>query len=523
MDRPDAAPGRTTHTVLIISLALSLGIGTWGIIAPQQMTNFCTAITGFALESLDWFFLILCTGFVVLSAILALGPYGHLKLGADDEEPEFSTPSWLAMLFAGGMGAGLVFWGVAEPMYHYYSPPGGEGLTPAAARTAMVITNLHWGLHAWSIYAVCALVIAYFGFRKNEPSMISTPIRHSFGGSGSRQVRFWCNTADVIGVLAVIFGLAGSLTLGILQVRAGLGEIFGTPSTHTVSIIILGLLTVMYLLSASTGVDKGIKILSNINMAIAVLIMLVVLFFGPTAFLLQIFVNTVGDYFSQLLTISFKLFPYEGLSDWTHGWTLTYLIWWLAWGPFVGIFIARISRGRTIREFCIGVILLPTLFSLLWFSVFGGAGFYIEMYGGGGIAELILEDVNRALFALLDYFPLGIVWQTLALLLIFVFLVTSADSGTFVVSMMTTNGDLNPRTPLKLTWGLIIAAIAAAVLFSGSVEVAKAMAITGAVPFSLILCLQIVAFLRTIRQEEHVRTLHEDETDRLLRRPGGGA
>ena len=513
-----SSPDHRSKTVLYVSLLLAIGIGAWGIIAPEQMTEVCTSITNFALQSLDWFFLILCTGFVIFSAVMALGPYGHLKLGADDEEPEFSTASWLAMLFAGGMGAGLVFWGVAEPMYHYYSPPGMEGLTPEAARTAMVITNLHWGLHAWSIYAVCALVIAYFGFRKGEPSMISTPIRHAFGGKGGVQVRFWCNTADVVGVLAVIFGLAGSLTLGILQVRGGLTEIFGTPDTHFISMIILVLLTVMFLLSACTGVDKGIRILSNINMLIAVLLLLVVLFFGPTTFLLQIFVNTVGDYFSQILTISFKLFPYEDLSGWTHGWTLTYLIWWLAWGPFVGIFIARISRGRTIREFCIGVILLPTLFSLFWFAVFGGAGFYIEMFGGGGIAELIFEHVNKALFALLDYFPLGQIWQILALFLIFVFLVTSADSGTFVVTMMTTNGDLNPGTKLKLIWGIIIAVISAAVLFSGSVEVAKAMAITGAVPFSLILCLQIVAFLVTITQEERVKPLHEDDARELLRR-----
>jgi glycine betaine transporter len=295
-----------------------------------------------------------------------------------------------------------------------------------------------------------------------------------------------------------------------------LTEVFGVPDTHTVSIIILALMTVTFLLSASTGVDKGIKILSNINMIVAVSIMLIVIFFGPTVFIFQTFINTIGDYFSQLLDISFRMFPYEGLDDWTQGWTLTYFIWWLAWGPFVGIFIARISRGRTIRQFCIGVILLPTLFSMLWFSAFGGAGFYIEMYGGGGIAELIFEDVNRALFALLGYFPLSSVLNVLAIFLVFVFLVTSADSGTFVVSMMTSNGQLNPSTSLKLTWGVLIAVIAAAVLFSGSVTVAKAMAITGAVPFSLVLCLQVVAFLRTIRREESVTTLHEDQAEVLV-------
>ena len=504
------------NTVLVISLALSFGIGGWGIIAPQQMTEVCLGITGYALKSLDWFFLSMCTGFLILGIFLAFGPYAHLKLGRDDEEPEFSTLSWLAMLFAGGMGAGLMFWGAAEPMYHYYSPPGQEGLTPEAARTAMVITNLHWGLHAWSIYAICALVIAYFGFRLGRPALISAPIRYAFGTKNSRQLNFWCNTADIIGVLAVIFGLAGSLTMGILQVRSGLTEVFGSPDTHTVSIIILAFMTVTFLVSASTGVDKGIKILSNINMIIALLIMLIIIFLGPTVFIFQTFINTIGDYFSQLLDISFRMYPYEGLDDWTQSWTLTYFIWWLAWGPFVGIFIARISRGRTIRQFCIGVILLPTLFSMLWFSAFGGAGFYIEMYGGGGIAELIFEDVNRALFALLGYFPLSSVLNVLAVCLVFVFLVTSADSGTFVVSMMTSNGQLNPSTRLKLTWGTLIAVIAAAVLFSGSATVAKAMAITGAVPFSLVLCLQVVAFLRTIRQEKPSRTPHQDQAETLL-------
>ena len=311
------------NTVLVISLALSFGIGGWGIIAPQQMTEVCLGITGYALKSLDWFFLSMCTGFLILGIFLAFGPYAHLKLGRDDEEPEFSTLSWLAMLFAGGMGAGLMFWGAAEPMYHYYSPPGQEGLTPEAARTAMVITNLHWGLHAWSIYAICALVIAYFGFRLGRPALISAPIRYAFGTKNSRQLNFWCNTADIIGVLAVIFGLAGSLTMGILQVRSGLTEVFGIPDTHTVSIIILAFMTVTFLVSASTGVDKGIKILSNINMIIALLIMLIIIFLGPTVFIFQTFINTIGDYFSQLLDISFRMYPYEGLDDWTQSWTLT--------------------------------------------------------------------------------------------------------------------------------------------------------------------------------------------------------
>jgi glycine betaine transporter len=477
-------------------------IAAWGVLAPDGLADAANALTGFALTTLDWFFLLLCTGFVVLSALLALSPYGKIKLGRDDEEPEFSTVSWLAMLFAGGMGAGLLFWGAAEPLYHFTSPPAAEARTPEAARLAMMLTNLHWGLHAWSIYAVCALVIAYFVFRRDRPGLISTPLRYAFRG---RLTGWLATAADTLGVVAVILGLAGSLALGTLQVRAGLGEVFGTPSTEWISVLIVGVLAVCFFVSASTGLGQGIKILSNLNMAIAVAIMLFVLAVGPTQFILETFTTTFGDYINNLATLSFRLYPYEGLADWTAGWTLTYLIWWLAWGPFVGVFIARISRGRTIRQFLLGVVLIPSLFSMLWFATFGGAGFYVEMQGPGGLADLVFDDVTTALFALFDYFPMADLVSLAALLLIFVFLVTSADSGTFVVSMMTSNGNLDPSMLLKLVWALVILAITVATLLTGSVDVAKSLAVTGAIPFSLVLLLQLVAFLRTLRDEERPR------------------
>ena len=489
----------TINTVFVVSVLLCGGIGAWGVIDPDSMTGAAQALTGFALDSLSWFFLLLCTGFVILAVLLAASPYGRIKLGHDDDEPEFSTASWIAMLFAGGMGAGLLFWGTAEPIYHYYSPPGMRGETADAARQSMIITNFHWGLHAWSIYGVCALVIAYFVFRKDAPSLISTPIRFAFGSMPG--INGISTVADVLGVLAVIFGLAGSLSMGTLQVRAGLGEVFGIGQTNTISIYILLGLAVCFFTSASTGVDKGIKILSNINMLLAIFLLLFILFMGPTRFLFEVFVTSLGDYISDLVDISFRLFPYQGLTEWTAGWTLTYLIWWLAWGPFVGIFIARISRGRTIRGFVVGVILIPTLFSVLWFAAFGGAGFYIEFFGPGGLADLVFEDVTKALFALFTYFPLTQLLSVLAVSLIFIFLITSADSGTFVVSMMTTNGNLNPPTPHKLIWAVIITALTAATLFTGSIAVAKAMAITGAIPFSLILIIQIIGFLRTLRED----------------------
>ena len=442
--------GLTINTVFVVSMACCAGIGIWGLVDPDSMTGTMLGFTNYSLTGISWAWLFICTMFLILSAYMAFGPYGSIRLGKDDEEPEFSTPSWIAMLFAGGMGSGLLLWGPAEPMYHYISPPGLEGGTPAAARQSLVITNLHWGLHAWAIYAVCALVIAYFTFRRGQPSMISTPIKALFGGAVGENVG---KVADILAVLSVVFGLAGSLAMGTLAVRSGAFFAWGVDETVNTSLTILLILFVCYMLSATTGVDKGIKILSNLNMVIAILIMLMVLFAGPTRFLLETFVDSIGAYFSSLVTVSFKLFPFEDLGGWSAGWTLTYLIWWIAWGPFIGIFVARISRGRTIREFCLGVILVPTLFSMLWFAVFGGTGFYIEMFGGGGLKELIFEDATKALFAFLGYFPGGWILNILAVGLMFVFLVTSADSGTFVLSMMTTDGNLNPPVMQKMVWG----------------------------------------------------------------------
>ncbi len=491
--------GLVINRVFVLALAVCLPVGVWGVVAPLNMAAAVLGFTTWFMTGASWWWLLMCTGFVAFAAFLALGPYGRLKLGADDDEPEFSTFSWLAMLFAGGMGAGLLFWGVAEPLMHFQSPPGQPGTTPAAAREAMVITNLHWGLHAWSIYGVCALVIAYFTFRRGRPPLISTPLNDLFAGATRRN---FATAADVLGVVAVVFGLAGSLAMGALQVRSGLGVLFDVPATSLVALLVLAALYVAYMISTLTGVDKGMRLLSNLNMVIALGMMLFIVVVGPTRFIFESFVDTLGGYGSRMIEMSFRLFPYEGLTDWSASWTLTYLIWWLAWGPFVGVFIARISKGRTIREFCAGVILLPTVFSIFWFAVFGGAGIYIDLFGPGGLGALVAEDVAEALFAFLNFFPLGTILGYLAIVLIFIFLVTSADSGTFVLSMMTTGGDLNPKAPAKIVWGTLVAVITAATLLAGSIDVARAMATLGAIPFSAILILQIVGFLRALADED---------------------
>ncbi|HKK31556.1 MAG TPA: BCCT family transporter [Alphaproteobacteria bacterium] len=489
------------NAVFLLALGVCVPVGLWGILAPEPMADTVLGFTTWFMTGASWWWLALCTAFVILAAALAFGPWGRIRLGRDDEEPEFSTVSWIAMLFAGGMGAGLLFWGVAEPVSHFASPPGIQGGTPEAARIAMVITNLHWGFHAWSIYGVCALVIAYFTFRRGGKPLISTPLTGLIGGPAEKGVSV---AADVLGVVAVIFGLAGSLAMGTLQVRSGLASALGTPETSTISLIVLAVLFVAYMVSTLTGVEKGMKLLSNINMVLALAIMVFIAAAGPTAFIFESVVDTLGAYLSQIVAISFRLFPYEGLTEWSANWTLTYLIWWLAWGPFVGVFIARISRGRTIREFCAGVILVPTLFSIVWFAVFGGAGIYVELFGPGGLAALVADNVSDALFAFLGYFPLAGILSVVALVLIFIFLVTSADSGTFVLSMMTTDGNLNPSASAKIVWGSLVAVITAATLLAGTVEVARAMATLGAIPFSAVLILQVVGFLRALGEERRM-------------------
>jgi len=492
-------PPRNARLVLIVSFALVVAFGVWGLVSPDFINQTATGLVDTILGNVGWLYLLLTTLFVGLVAWLALGPYGKIRLGPDDSKPEFTTASWLAMLFAGGMGAGLVFWGVAEPLTHYAFPPGDTTpSSPSSARLAMTLVNLHWGFHAWAIYAVCSLVLAYFMFRRNMPALISTPIRATL--PAGRTTRALGLGADLIAVFAVVFGLTGSLVLGVLQVRAGITEVFGIEPTTGVGLIVLAALTAAYLTSASTGLSKGIQILSNLNMALVVLLLVVVLVVGPTSYLFEGFINSIGDYLGALPSFSFRLLSWEEQMDWTSAWTLTFLVWWVAFGPFVGIFIARISRGRTIREFCLGVVLVPTLFSMFWFAVFGGTAISIESEGGG-LAALVKEDAAVALFSFLDSFPLANLLRVVALLLIFIFLVTSADSGTFVISMMTSEGRLNPATRLKLTWGLAIALLTMAVLLSGGVDVAKSMSVLGALPFTLVLILQIVGFLRTIRTD----------------------
>jgi glycine betaine transporter len=486
-----------------ISLPICAAVAVLGLVSPAALEFWARGLVSTVFRGLDWFFLASMSGFVLLCLWLGFGPFGRIKLGRPDDQPDFSTASWLAMLFAAGMGVGLLFWGVAEPVNHFASPPLAEGGTGEAARSALTLTIFHWGLHAWGVYCLSGMVLAYFGFRYGAPHLAGSPIRASFRGPWVKPVAW---AADLVAVLAVAFGVAGSTGTGVMQLQAGLHSLAGVPLDSSVwAFAILAVLVVTYISSAITGLDKGIKWLSNLNMALALLLVAYLLVAGPTAFLVRGFFTALGDYLSGIIGLSLQSFPYEKPGSWPETWletwTLTNFVWWVAWAPFVGVFIARVSRGRTIREFVLGVLFVPSVFSLLWFVTFGGTAIYEELFGAGGMERLVREDVTAALFALFDRLPGSVLLGVLAVFLAFIFLVTSLNSATFVLGMLTSNGRANPPISRQLAWGFGLGAFSGALLLSGNVHALRAVTISGAIPFILILLLQMVALLRGLRVE----------------------
>lgn len=489
-----------------ISLPLIAVVAVGGILAPELLASGATAFTEVWFQSLDWFFLGTTTALLVVGLWLAASRFGDVVLGKPGEKPDFSTGSWLSMLFAAGMGTGILFWGVAEPMTHFLSAPGVTGGTPEAARHAMVLTGLHWGLHAWAIYAVAALVLAYFCFRRDRPYLPGEPIRNVFPWWWAKPLAVG---TDLLAVLAIVFGVAGAMSMGTFQIQSGLSIIFGTDANSTEgAAVILIVLVAAYTASAATSLDKGIKWLSNINIVIALLLGAFFLIAGPTEYLIKGFITAIGDYLTELPSLALKLSPYKEQEGWLHGWTITYLIWWIAWAPFVGVFVARISRGRTIREFILGVIFVPSFFSLLWFAVLGGCGIYEELHGGGGIGAIVGQDLTLALFTLFKAYPISKVLSVTAILLIFIFMVTSVDSATFVLGMLTSRGSMDPPRARKLAWGLSLGVLGGALTLSRKVEVVRAIAIVGAVPFTFLLVLQVVAFFKALFHDEKVAHEH---------------
>ena len=485
-------------SVFWITLGIALFAVAWGAIAPENLQTITGAIQSFISVHFGWYYLLIVSGFVIFCLYMIVSPYGKIRLGKPTDKPEYNYATWFAMLFSAGMGIGLVFWGAAEPIYFYATnAPTTETGTPAAVKEAMQFAYLHWGIHAWAIYATVALVLAYFKFRHGAPALISSTLKPIFGDKMDGP---WGRLIDVIAVFATIVGVATTLGFGASQINGGLTYLTPITESFGVQVIIIAAVTVLFMISAYTGLSKGIKYLSNANMILAISLITIMFIVGPTLFILNMFTDTFGAYLQNLPSMSFRLAPTsEENRQWINSWTVFYWAWWISWSPFVGIFIARVSKGRTIREFLSGVLLVPSVLGFLWFATFGSSAIQVQQDGEANIAELATEQV---MFGTFDQYPLGLLMSIIAMMLIGTFFITSADSATFVLGMQTTNGSLTPPTAVKFVWGIIQSSMAAVLLYSGGLQALQNALISSAFPFSLLMILMVISLYKALRADK---------------------
>ena len=505
--RPGAAV--TAPRVFWPAAGIVLTFVALAVLLPERLDSVLGTLNDTVIGDLGWFYVLLVSSCIAFSLWIAFSPMGNVVLGKDDEEPEFGLKSWFAMLFAAGMGIGLVFWGVAEPLNHFASPPPGtaDG-EAAAARAAMDTTFLHWGLHAWGIYVVVGLAVAYAVHRKGRPVSIRWALEPLFGERVKGRLG---DVIDVIAIIGTLFGVATSLGFGVSQVSAGLAYLgVVDEASTTLKVLLIAGISLIAIASVVTGVDKGIKWLSNINMGLAGVLLLVVAVLGPTVFILGDFVQQLGSYARNFFELSFRTMSFQGEdgATWLSGWTTFYWGWWMSWAPFVGVFIARISRGRTVREFVTGVLLVPTLVTFLWFSVMGGSAIYREMFANGGlVGEDGAVSTDAALFQFLEGLPASGLLSVLAMILVVVFFVTSSDSGSFVVDMLASGGDPEPPVWSRVFWAVLEGVIAATLLIAGAVTggdglgALQTMAILLALPFSLVMIGMMVSTAKALLHE----------------------
>ncbi len=458
---------------------------------PQRAGEWLLAAQTWASQTVGWYYLLAMTLYLIFVVVTALSGYGKIKLGADHDEPEFSYLSWAGMLFAAGISITLFFFCVSEPLTHFLQPPQGEAGTQEAARQAMELLFLHWGLHGWGVFALVAMALAYFAYRHNLPLALRSALYPLIGKRINGPIG--C-TVDCFGIIATVFGLGADMGFGVLQLNSGLDYLYAIPHTHAVQMVLIVLMMGAAISVAVSGVDKGIRILSDINMLLACSLLLFVLFAGPTQHLLNTLVQNVGDYLGHLPGKSFDLYAYGGPSDWLGSWTVFYWAWWIAWAPFVGLFIARISRGRTIREFVFGVLFIPLGFTLAWMSIFGNSALEQALGGASELGRVAIEQPSMALYQMLQNYPWSRAVITVTVLVSFVFFVTSADSGTVVLSTLSAHGgsadDDGPKW-LRVFWGSVTALVTGGLLFAGSIDALKSAVVLTSLPFSLILLLMM--------------------------------
>ncbi len=505
---PESAPpskgwATVDKTVFGISAGIIVIVCLLGVLFTDQVADGTGAALNWVTDKFGWLFILGATGFVVFSLVLAFGKYGSIPLSREGEKTEFSTISWIAMMFSAGMGIGLMFFGVYEPVSHMASPPpfvDAEPNSPAAASNAMAYTFFHWGLHPWAIYSVVGLALAYSTYRMGRGNLMSAPFQ-SIIGKDRIEKKGWGKPIDILAIICTKFGSATSLGLGALQIAAGLsllrtGEFSDDPGVAA-PIIIICVLTVGVVFSAASGVSKGIKWLSNTNMVLAALLLVFVFVVGPTVFILDLLPNSIGSYINNLVPMSFHSAVFGG-SDWLASWTIFYWAWWISWTPFVGTFIAKISRGRTIREFVLGVLLVPTAVSILWFVVFGGAGIHQQL-AGEDIAGT--GDEAAGFFAALQNYPFFIGAALIVMLLTAVFFVSGADAGALVLGTLSSYGRKEPWKPLVILWAVLTGAVAAVLLFVGGLGALQTFTILASTPFVLVILGLCVALYVDLRRD----------------------
>ncbi len=512
---PPPPPGQGHFPLDKVTFGVAAGLAAafllWGTLDSAGMATGTGKALGWLEESFGWLFILVSATFLLFSAYLALTRYGNIRLGPDDSQPEFSTFSWVSMMFATGMGIGLMFWGVAEPLTYLTAtdassiPPGrGDASTPDSARVAMEYAFFHWGFHPWSMYAVIGLAIGYFAYRKGAGNLVSG----AFGPLlGERATRGPGKAIDVTAIFATLFGSATSLGLGALQITGGLDDVFGSGRSKWLTVAVIAVLTACFVLSAVTGIEKGVQLLSNANAIAAVLLVFFLFVVGPTVFILSTFTESLGGYLTHLPTMAFRTGAFGG-SEFLSTWTIFYWAWWISWTPFVGMFIARISKGRTIRQFVIYVILVPSVVSFVWFSILAGSAFDLQLSGAEDLGAVLADQgAESALFTTLREYPLASVTVVLAVFLVAIFFITGADSASIVMGMLSQHGKEEPMRWLVIFWGVAQGAVAAVLLFSGGLGALQTLVIIVAGPFMLVIGAMCVSLMKSLRAEPYESTL----------------
>lgn len=499
---PNSRTSALNAWVFYPASAAILTLLSFALVAPKTADSIFTMMQKTIVDNGSWFYVLTVAIILLLVVYLGVSRYGDTKLGPDHATPDYSLTTWLSMLFAAGMGIGLMFFGVAEPLMHFLSPPTAESNSIDAVREAMKITFFHWGMHAWAIYAVVALVLAYFSFRHDLPLTLRSALYPMIG----EQIYGWKgHVVDVFAVISTVFGVATSLGLGAAQVNSGLAYLINIDVNISNQIMLMMAIIAIAVVSVVSGLDKGIRRLSETNMILAIALLLLVLVLGPTVFLLKAFVQNTGAYLSDIVRNTFNLFAYEK-TDWIGGWTIFYWGWWLAWAPFVGLFIARISRGRTIREFVMGVLFIPAAFTLFWMTVFGNSAIDVVFdQQQTRLAQMATENTPVALFVFLENFPFSEMLAFVAILMIIIFFVTSCDSGAMVIDMLCSHGRNDTPVWQRIYWAVGVGVVAAILLAAGGLNALQTMTIAAALPFAVIILISLLGLMKALSVESRKR------------------